>query len=118
MDWGARSTWLEKIAEETGRPVPALDSKPEVPEDLLWVWEAWWHLAGSRPSSGFGPLPIPISEILAYCEFLGFRSLDNRAFLLRIVRVLDEEYFTILEARKNSKVEFKGRKANKSESMH
>ena len=83
--------WLEQVALETGRTEGALDSRPEVPDDLVWVWNAFWTLSGSR-SAGFGLNPIPISEILAYCDLLGHDSLENRYMLLRIVKLLDAHY--------------------------
>lgn len=39
-----------------------------------------------------GPLPIAVSEILAYCQFLGIEDLDERADLMQLIQALDEVY--------------------------
>lgn len=41
-----------------------------------------------------GPLPIPVSEILAYCELFKIQTIHERAQVFRSVTSLDNVYLT------------------------
>jgi hypothetical protein len=88
LRWGDQAEQLRAIAEETGRLPPALRDEPEVFEDMLWVWDAFWVLHRSRPI-GWSVGPIPISEIDAYVRLSGVR---RKWFLVRAVDSLDRVY--------------------------
>lgn len=49
-----------------------------------------------------GPLPIPISEVLAYCAYYKIDDLDFRATLLDLVKRMDGKYLTDFQ-KKNAK---------------
>lgn len=44
-----------------------------MPEALSYLVQAFHRLAGRRQSNGFGPLPIPHSEIVAFQSLTGCR---------------------------------------------
>lgn len=48
------------------------------------------ELTQSREYSQFGqPLPIPLSEYVAYCELFGIKELSEREAMFRHVRAMD-----------------------------
>ena len=51
--------------ESQGEIIPALDTMPELYEDLAFYWRAFIKLSTSR-QSGFGMGYIPYSEIVKY----------------------------------------------------
>lgn len=46
-----------------------LDGTDGIPEHLEPVWYAFRVLSASRSSNGYGPNPIPVSEILSTADF-------------------------------------------------
>jgi len=50
-------------------------------------------LHASRGSNGFGPSPIAVSELDAYCRFERIEDHHERRNLLCVVQMLDAEYF-------------------------
>lgn len=71
---------------------PILKGRPEIWPDLFWVWEAFSFLSSSRQMGFNGPQPISLTEILAYAEFRGIHSPDEREELLHHVQKLDSQY--------------------------
>lgn len=70
-----------------GKPVPALDSKPRMPPDLVDMVEAFGVLNQSRPpSQSTVPAAIPLSEIVAYLSL--FRDTDPERFV-RLIQAMD-----------------------------
>lgn len=73
----------------------------------LWYYrDIYDEIAGSRQYTMNGePLPIPISELLAYCEMFGIRRLEEREKLLRMVRAMDRAYLDVIreQAQKRDK---------------
>ncbi|WP_456238570.1 phage tail assembly chaperone [Parachitinimonas caeni] len=87
LEWGAQQALLQAVEAETGQCPAALSAQPELQPDSLRWWQAFHDLSPSRPA-GWGPAPIPVSEILAYAELLGFDAAD-RPFLLQMIRACD-----------------------------
>lgn len=71
-----------------------LDERPELFPDIQWIWEAFQVLGRSRPYGYGGPLPIPTSEVLAYCQLRGIHTWDDREDLIYFVNVLDNEWIS------------------------
>ncbi len=69
-----------------------MKDRPEIDPTLIFFYEAFHDLSTSRPVSQAGPLPIPISEVLAYCEFYQIHDLDFRSTLLGLVKRMDGQY--------------------------
>lgn len=65
---------LEQVVKATQGKVrpPELDP-PECPHELLHLWEWFADLSGARPHTGFGPGPLPFSEIQAWANLTGHR---------------------------------------------
>lgn len=81
---------------DKGLPTPALKDKPELRRDLTLAWAAFAQLNGSR-QYGFGPQPIPVSEIVAWLELNDITDSDQRNDIAIMVRILDSEWFEIQE---------------------
>lgn len=72
----------------SGKPVPALSRKPELHDDLLEIWEAFWVLHRTR-DIGFGPGFIKLTEIAAYLELF---PQTRPEFFIRSIQALDRIY--------------------------
>lgn len=71
----------------------ALQNRPVLGVNLLYYRNIFAQLSDSRQYSQSGaPLPIPISEYVAYCEFFGIRALTERERFFKMVRAQDTTY--------------------------
>lgn len=71
----------------------ALQNRPKLEKKLLYFRSVFVELSDSRAYSQYGqPLPIPISEYVAYCEMFEIRSLAERERLFHMVRAQDRAY--------------------------
>lgn len=77
---------------EAGQPTPSLDRMPKVPFYLQSIWEAFSILSGSRPASMSGALPIPMTELLAYCTLKRVDDPDDIDDLIYFIREMDAAY--------------------------
>jgi len=68
--------------------------KPQLFSDLVWIWEAFHYLNSVRPLGFSGPLPIPASEVLAYCTLKGVRSDEDLDDLLLLLPLLDRRWLS------------------------
>lgn len=60
--------------------LPELDSVDE-------RWAQWYRdLERYRPQSGFGISPIPLQEVVAYCDLLGY---EDRLFFVTVIGEID-----------------------------
>jgi hypothetical protein len=76
----------------TGKQPAALREKPKLSEDDADYYEAFKSLSGARVYTEVGPQPIPVSEVLAYCEFLNITDQFERQAILRIMQAMDSAY--------------------------
>lgn len=60
--------------------------------ESAFLWDAFLVLSKSRPPGFDGPSNIPISEILAWCEFNGIASPVIKDRVLSAVQALDTEF--------------------------
>ena len=67
-----------------------------------YYYSVYQDISGSRNVSMAGALPIPVSEILAYCELFKIQTLHERAQAFRFVSTLDIAYLTHI-SKKNAK---------------
>jgi len=72
--------------------VPALENKPTLPLYLIEYISAFEILNDRRSHSGFGPLPIQLSEIKAYLDIF---STDDVERFIRHVSSLDNKWLEI-----------------------
>lgn len=73
-------------------PLPqAIVNRPEVPEELSTVWEAFWFLHSTRPT-GMAIGAIPLSEMLAYWRAV--TPTDFVAEKVILLRAMDNHYLT------------------------
>ncbi len=80
---------LERGQDPDDFPILKANAQPPLFKDLVWVWEAFTTLGGSRQIGFNGPLPISMGEVLAYAEFRGIQDPDEREDLLHYVQYLD-----------------------------
>ena len=71
--------------------MPALDKKPDLPEDLLYYLSAFWALSRYR-SSGFGVGYIPLTEVCAYMGLVGITERAERDEFMYFITALDDAY--------------------------
>lgn len=74
----------------------ALRDRPVLPPDLAFYKRLFTELSDSRSYTQHGqPLPIPISELVSYCEMFGIKQLSERQTFFRVIRALDRAYVDV-----------------------
>ena len=82
---------------------PILRSKPDIWNDLVWVWEAYAFLSSARQIGFSGPQPLTLSEMLAYADYRGINAVDEREELLVLVQHLDRVFMNDYTAKTKKK---------------
>lgn len=81
----------------------ALASRPELPDHLVFVWQAFRQLSGDRPL-GFGTFgPISFASISAYADRYSITDIDEFDRFLRLIRSMDSEWMTATAKRMSEK---------------
>jgi hypothetical protein len=71
---GTQRDALLSIQRQTGQHQKELDPPAPPPQVLLYLWEWFWQMSQGRRVGGMGSvLPIPPSEIMAWCHLTGIR---------------------------------------------
>lgn len=64
---------------------------PKLPPGAVHLWNAFIQLSNARGGNGYGPNPIPYTEIDAFCR-LTETALDP--WEIEAIRALDDAYLT------------------------
>lgn len=88
------------MERDTGRQQQPLLTRNDPDPMSAFYWGAFWSLSQSRPVGYDGALPIPISEMAAYCAAMGIGSPQGRADFIRTMQTMDGEYLSYIESRK------------------
>lgn len=91
MRHGKDIEWHAALAAE-GDITRAWSEKPELPGHLGILMEAFYDLSASRTATMGGPGPIPISEVLAYCQYYEIAGVEERAEFFSIMKSLDNVF--------------------------
>jgi hypothetical protein len=67
--------------------------EPDLYPDCVETWDAFMLLSGGRGNTMAGPLPISLTEILAYCQIHAIEGEDLEDFLWTM-RILDAEWLS------------------------
>lgn len=99
MKWGPKAgqkvsdgEFLSRLAEKEGIVATAVKEQPKLDIVEQFYWEAFIMLHLSRPSTGFGPGPIPLTEIKAFTELMEIPKGDDLYDFVRVVRKMDRAY--------------------------
>ena len=79
------------MSEETGEQFPALLERPELIYIDEYYLKAFFRLSSSR-QVGMGTGPIPLSEIILYCEWL--EDQDTEEFI-EVITHMDATYLEV-----------------------
>lgn len=71
---------------------PCLLRKPKLRTDCYGYYEAFYALSGRRNYGRAGPQPVPISEMVAYCDVFGVPKGYIRAKFVRLMARMDAAY--------------------------
>jgi hypothetical protein len=77
---------------QLGKSAPLLDALEPLPDHLLNVWGYFLALNAARGSNGFGPLPIPVSEILSTADFFCIDCEDALFFIQALDAVVMQHH--------------------------
>lgn len=89
--------------QEDGLRPQALADRPVLDFRQHYYYAAYRALSRSRNVAMTQPLPIPISEILAYCILFQIDNLTEREQILRTVNLLDDVYLEHVAAQQAKK---------------
>lgn len=81
---------LQRLAAE-GQDVPFLATIPSIIPGAEWLWKAWGSLNRTRSEKA---RPILLAELLAYVEYHGIDSWDDRQLLLRAITEMDKVHLS------------------------
>ena len=76
-------------AQEAGNKVKALDERPELYEDLRWIYVSFFQL--DRPQ-GMSLTGIPTVEILSYLDLHGVTNMEERTEFFRFIKAMDRAW--------------------------
>lgn len=97
MTWGAQADFLKMVEEQTGKTPGGLLERPTLTANQWYYRDVYEDVSGSRQYTTDGqPLPIPISEVLAYCELFGIRELEARHRIMVMVRAQDAGFRKVM----------------------
>lgn len=84
---------MRQIEEEKGIKSKTLEQEPVLGRHLHWIWEAFSELNYRRAVAGMGAaLPIPFTEIDAYCRLKHIFLPNDLQRLVYLVGRLDREW--------------------------
>ena len=78
---------------------PSLAEKPELHEDLIIYWNAFFTLVWSRPI-GMAIGYIPLSEITQYALILGYDDMESLERFIYLIQSMDEVYVEAQQSKK------------------
>ena len=90
------------MAKVTGKAPPALANKPSPDTGLHSYLQAFKRLSGSRAMNGSAAGQIPFSEMVAYMAAYSISRPSHKAMFIGLVRVCDDEWMTLYNARVES----------------
>lgn len=70
----------------------ALLTRPSLDLRQVFYYNVYQEVTRSRNAGAGGALPIPVTEILAYCELFYIAQLEERTRLFRYINRLDDAY--------------------------
>jgi len=91
VEWGDKVATLQKMTAR-GETPKALQSRPTPTLHASTYLYAFHHLSTSRSVFTEGLGAIPVSEVLAYAELMGFDRIEDREDLLYYVQICDVAY--------------------------
>lgn len=91
------------VAEEDGIEPKALQDRPELPESLLFVWNAWWALCADRAMGFGGAGPIPFSAVDRYATRFGVHDQDDFETFAALIAAMDDVFFAAQSKRLKAK---------------
>lgn len=99
LKWGSEYQTLVEVFEVTGVMPTGLIERPQLRWHNRFYLESFYVLSNSRPI-GMSAGPIPVSEVLAYCQMHGDFNPSERLRFLEVIRSLDAEYMAHVNAKK------------------
>jgi hypothetical protein len=94
LTYSGLEDWFSAEAAE-GNPIAikGLNSRPEIPAYLEFIWEAFWQLSGDRQYGAMGGVgPIPFSSLDRYADRYGVSDPDQFDSFVVMIRALDVAY--------------------------
>jgi hypothetical protein len=97
-----------------GREIDTLAAKPNLHEGFLFIVDLFFLLHRTRGNSGFGPLPLQITNIESLLRIYKIKDIEEAEFYLQFLLELDqawlEKYVEDTEKETNSKGNSLGKK--------
>ena len=113
--WGENLEVLYNSWAASGKLPPALEKRPDVTPDVQFYLQSFFRLSNFR-TMGFSSMgSIPMADILAHAEMVGYTSMEDRAFFVDMMTALDIEYRNLAHEKQEREAEQKKhQRGNKS----
>jgi hypothetical protein len=93
LDWGSVGKFLQKRAEK-GKDTPAWDDRPQLDEALEYIWNCFWQMQCQR-QCGFAANALAFQDIMAFADFYGIDSYEQRDEFYQGVSLLDSHWLKL-----------------------
>lgn len=93
MQWGDKLPMFEEMMETSGIMPKALRDRPVLTGEQDKIYSSFIEIATGRNYSMSGPLPVGLSETLAYCTLYGLER-EEAQDLWKMVRALDSHWLS------------------------
>lgn len=98
MDWADKEDWLLEVSQANNFVPSAIRNKPELTENLNFIWYSFQVLSGSR-QSGYGILQaITLNEIKSYIELYEIEY-DTEIFV-ELIQYMDSVFLQKVNKKK------------------
>ena len=78
---------LESVQRQTGKTPKELEDLIELPDSIKYIWKYFIDLDRKRSNTGYGPLALQYSEILAYFNLF---NIDYESIEIEILMLMDD----------------------------
>lgn len=83
-------------------PVKALEIRPELKQEYVWLYNAYSFLSPSRTLGAVGEYYIPLSEYEAYFSIFKIEEVSVREFALTVLYQVDHAMLSLRYAEKTT----------------
>lgn len=87
---------LLSVERQAGIKDPRIHNPTLPPNAAKRLWKVFWELNKARQGTGYGPAPIPNTELQSWCQMMGV-SLSR--WELQAFRMLDVSYLQEMSAK-------------------
>lgn len=79
-------------------------TRPDLSEDAIDLWEAYWVLSPSRQVGPNGTGYVPLSAVQSYCAIIEETDPTEILWIAKVVTAMDEVYLAFVAEREDERL--------------